>query len=501
MRETFAQLFSNESSPERVRAAEPLGFDRSLWKYLAASGALTMRAPESSGGGGASLLDATIVAEEAGRRLASAPLIEAMIAARVLADCGGAKVEPWLEGLRDGSAVVTLALRDFAAEPGQLVPAGAVADAVVARAGAEVVLATGGASGTAAQNLGASPLAPFVPGETVVLASGDAAIRTFAAALEEWKLLTAAAVAGLAREALEIAARYATERVQFERPIGSFQGIAHPLAESASDVEGARWLVRKAIWAIAHDRAEAAALISTSFVAAARAASQAVARALHTHGGYGLSLEYDIQLYHRRGKAWPLVHGDLEDELLRVADRLWGDATDVALPEPGPVPLDFSLGADADALADEARAFFESHLTPELREHAHFAWEGHHPGLQRKLAEAGLLYPAWPREYGGRERGPYEMAALSRVFHDFGWTRMAISTTGMVAQTVMHFASDALKREVLPRIGAGDAICSMGLTEPECGSDVAAARTRATRDGESWSIDGQKMFTSGANLG
>ncbi|MDH3687091.1 MAG: acyl-CoA dehydrogenase family protein, partial [Myxococcales bacterium] len=269
----------------------------------------------------------------------------------------------------------------------------------------------------------------------------------------------------------------------------------------ASDVEGARWLVRKAIWAIAHGKADAAALVSTSFVSAARAASKAVARALHTHGGYGLSLEYDIQLYHQRGKAWPLVQGDPEDELLRVADRLWCDADDVALPEPGPVSLDFSLGDEAAALADEARAFFESHLTDELREHAHFAWEGHHPGLQRELAEAGLLYPAWPREYGGQERGPYEMAALSRVFHDFGWTRMAISTTGMIAQTVMRFGSDALKREVLPRIGAGDAICSMGLTEPECGSDVAAARTRATRDGEGWRIDGQKMFTSGANLG
>jgi len=460
-----------------------------------------MRAPESAGGGGASLLDAAIVAEEAGRRLASAPLIEAMIAARLLAACGGAIAGPWLEGLRDGSSVVTLALRDFSAEPDQFVPAGAVADAVVARAGGDVVLATGGAGGIAVQNLGSGPLAPFVPGKIVVLASGDEAVRTFAAALEEWKLLTAAAVSGLAREALEIAARYATERVQFDRPIGTFQGIAHPLAESASDIEAARWLTRKAVWAIARGESNAAALVSTSFVWAAQAASKAVARALHTHGGYGLSLEYDIQLYHRRGKAWPLVWGDPEEELLRVADRLWGTENDVALPDRGAVSLDFGLGDEADTLADEATAFFEAHLTDELREHAHFAWEGHHPGLQRELAEAGLLYPAWPREYGGQERGPCEMAALSRVFHDFGWTRMAISTTSMVAQTVMRFGSDALKNEVLPRIGAGDAICSMGLTEPESGSDVAAARTRAIRNDEDWRIDGQKMFTSGANLG
>ena len=460
-----------------------------------------MRAPDAAGGGGASLLDATIVAEEAGRKLASVPLVEALVAARVLGTLGVPETEPWLARLRDGSAVVTLALRDLDREPAQLVPGGAVADATLARAGDAVLLATGRPAGEAPANLGASPLAPLGPAETVVLARGEAALRRFDAALEEWKLLTAAALAGLAREALEIAARYASERIQFDRPIGSFQGIAHPLAESASDVEGARLLVWKTLWALASGRAEAGALLSASFVWAAQAASRAVARALHTHGGYGLSLEYDIQLYHRRGRAWPLVWGDPEDELSEVAARLWDGPADLALPDPGPVPLDFGLGADADALAEDARRFFDANLTDELRAHAHFAWEGHHPAFQRQLAEAGLLYPAWPRAYGGQERSPYEMSALARVFHEYGWTRMAISTTGMIAQTLMEFGNDALKDEVLPRIGAGDAICSMGLTEPESGSDVAAARTRAVRDGDGWRIDGQKMFTSGANLG
>jgi alkylation response protein AidB-like acyl-CoA dehydrogenase len=77
---------------------------------------------------------------------------------------------------------------------------------------------------------------------------------------------------------------------------------------------------------------------------------------------------------------------------------------------------------------------------------------------------------------------------------------MAISTTEMAARTVMRFGDDALKREVLPQIGSGDAICSLGFTEPECGSDVAAARTRAVREGDDWVIDGQKMFTSGADI-
>src|SRR5262249_47712119 len=69
-----------------------------------------------------------------------------------------------------------------------------------------------------------------------------------------------------------------------------------------------------------------------------------------------------------------------------------------------------------------------------------------------------------------------------------------------VGATLIRHASDELKREVLPRILAGEAVFSLGYTEPGSGSDVAAAKTRAARDGDHWVIDGQKMVTSGAHL-
>jgi alkylation response protein AidB-like acyl-CoA dehydrogenase len=508
LRDTFAQLFAVESSPERVRAAEPLGFDAALWKQLGNTGALCMRAPEAAGGGGASLLDAAIVAHEAGRQLASGPLVEAIVAARLLAVCDDAEAAQCLARLRDGSGVVSLALRDLRRAPAQLIPGGAVAQAVVGLAGEDIVLLgprdlAQPTVRPAPANLASSPLAEWRVAECAprVIATGGDARRRFLAGLEEWKLLTAAALVGLAREALEIAGRYACERIQFERPIGSFQGVAHPLADSVADVDGAQLLLWKAIWSIARGRAEAAALVSMSFGWSSLAATRAVARALHTHGGYGLSLEYDIQLYHRRGKAWGLALGDPQEELLVAADRLWGGpGRDAPLPDAGDIPLDFALGDEAAAFAAAARRFFEENLTDALRAHAHFAWEGHHPAFQRQLAQAGLLFPAWPKQYGGQDRSPYEMAALAQVFAEFGWTRFAITTTGMVGQTLMRFATPELAREVLPRIAAGEAICSLGYTEPGSGSDVAAARTRAMRDGDAWIIDGQKMFTSGANL-
>ena len=70
----------------------------------------------------------------------------------------------------------------------------------------------------------------------------------------------------------------------------------------------------------------------------------------------------------------------------------------------------------------------------------------------------------------------------------------------MVGTIIWRYGSDELKRDVLSKIVSGESICSLGYSEPGCGSDVFAAATRATRDGAGWRIDGQKMFTSGANL-
>ena len=93
---------------------------------------------------------------------------------------------------------------------------------------------------------------------------------------------------------------YSNERVQFGKQIGAFQGIAHPLADSATDVDGARLLVWWAIWANATGRPDASAPSAMAWWWAGRAAEPAVLRAVHTFGGYGVSLEYDVQLYFRR---------------------------------------------------------------------------------------------------------------------------------------------------------------------------------------------------------
>jgi len=507
LQRTFAELFAAESTPERVRASEATGFDARLWAHLIGTGAMGICVPQALGGSGAGLLDAAVLAEQAGRWLAPAPLVEAVVSAGLLARLEGEAPRALLAELLAGRCIVTLALHAAADAAVQLVPGGAIADGVLALDGdAIVLLRRPRETAERLPNLGAAPLARWAldaappGGERLTFARGDAARRAYRAAREEWRLLTAAALTGLAQRALEIGATYAASRIQFDRPIGSFQGIAHPFADAATAIAASQLLVRYAIWSIASSQPEAGARIGFAFVAAAESASFATARALHAHGGYGLSLEYDIQLYFRRAKAWALAGGDPRDQLLSAASRLWDEGEAVALPDAGPCVLDFSLGAEADRFAAEVRCFFERELTPELRAKAHFSWDGHDWGMQKRLAKAGLLFPHWPRAYGGREASAFEMVALQEEFHRAAWTTHAVGTTDMVGATLIRFASEELKREVLPRVLAGEAIISLGYTEPSSGSDVAAAQTRAVRDGDHWVIDGQKMFTSGANL-
>src|SRR5579872_1121706 len=105
--EAFTALYARESPPERVRAAEPGGFDKALWERLVEMGVVAMAVDEESGGWGASLLDLSLIAEQQGRWLASAPVIEAQVAARLLARVRAHDV---LERVVAGERLVTLAL-------------------------------------------------------------------------------------------------------------------------------------------------------------------------------------------------------------------------------------------------------------------------------------------------------------------------------------------------------------------------------------------------------
>jgi alkylation response protein AidB-like acyl-CoA dehydrogenase len=501
LRDTFARFLDSESSMLRVRAAQETGgFDRALWQGLAELGTFGMRAPEEAGGLGMGTLDAALVMEEVGRTLATGPIAEAVLAARLLGQLGGD--EALFAGVVDGSKVATLAFRDVAVQPVQWLSGGAHADVVLARKGDDVIAATlGEADRKAEDNLASNGIGEVDLGKAahVVVASGKDAVDAFLGAVEEWKLLTAIALNGLTREAIRLAAAYASERVAFGQPIGTFQAISHPLANLIADVEGGKMLTWRVIHDISAGVEGVAATVPVTLWWNAKTAATAGIQATRTFGGYGLSTEYDIHLYNLRAKAWALILGDPARMLEEAARRTYAGEAAV-LPDVGPVSIDLDLGEAAKELAREVDEFFTRTLTPELKAKAHFSWDGHNPYVHKKLAEAGLLYPELPPEKGGRGASPYASYAAGAVWEKHGWGSHAKSTTMMVAAIMDKFGSPQLRKDILEPVLAGEAITSLGYSEPGSGSDVFAVQTKATRDGDGWRIDGTKMFTSGANL-
>jgi 3-oxochol-4-en-24-oyl-CoA dehydrogenase len=497
MRDMFARFLDENSSMARVRAAAPLGFDAALWKGLAEQGALSIRVPEAAGGLGMGLFEAALLMDEAGRTLVSGPLAEALVASRLLAQAGGQNA--LLENALAGDAVVTLALHDIASVPRQWVAGGAVAQAVIARKGDTMVLVTVPETARKAENnLAKTPMAEL---DLNALECTDLEIATsvFEAAVEEWKLLIAAGLAGLSKESLKLAAAYAGERKQFGQFIGQFQGISHPLADLVCEADGGKLLVWKAIRDIADSSAEACAAISIAAWWNAVAAARCVAQALHTFGGYGLTTDYDIHLFNLRAKAWPLMLGDPALLLEEAGRRLYAGET-ASLPDAGDCPINFDLGEDAEEMTREIDAFFASQVTEEERAQFHYSWEGFVPSVHKKLAEAGLLFPGLPGDLRSKKLSHYAQMAAMDAYEHHGYNNPAANVTQMVALIIHRFGSDELKADVLPKLMNGEAICSLGYSEPGAGSDVFAAQCKATPEGNGWRIDGTKMFTSGANL-
>jgi alkylation response protein AidB-like acyl-CoA dehydrogenase len=163
--------------------------------------------------------------------------------------------------------------------------------------------------------------------------------------------------------------------------------------------------------------------------------------------------------------------------------------------------VDFRLGERSDAFRDEVREFLAEALTPEMHEQIHRTGTNHIPEFSQRLTERGWMAPSWPVEYGGAGRDPMEVQALHEEMSIAAAPLYGIGTTMMIASVILEVGTEEQKREIIPPALAGDIIIVLGFTEPENGSDAAAAATRAIREGDGWRINGQKMFTTNAHIG
>jgi 3-oxocholest-4-en-26-oyl-CoA dehydrogenase alpha subunit len=155
---------------------------------------------------------------------------------------------------------------------------------------------------------------------------------------------------------------------------------------------------------------------------------------------------------------------------------------------------------EQERLRQQLREYFASLMTPELRRGlaqtgGDYGDGRAYRGIVRQLGRDGWLALGWPQEYGGHGGSTLDQlifmdeAAVAGVPVPF----LTINTVG---PTIMRFGTPEQRERYLPRIAAGEIHFSIGYSEPEAGTDLAALRTRAVRDGEGYVINGQKMWTS-----
>src|SRR5579862_9456808 len=166
VKETFERFFAAESTSARVRAAEPVGFDAKLWRSLVDLDVPFLRLSEQAGGTGMSLFDACLIMEQAGRRLASAPLAESIVTLRLLGEVNAELATKWSEKVRRGDTILTLALQPVHKGASQLVPGGACAQAIVTFDGNELAIESPREALKAPATLAGAALGVFEPGSS-----------------------------------------------------------------------------------------------------------------------------------------------------------------------------------------------------------------------------------------------------------------------------------------------------------------------------------------------
>jgi alkylation response protein AidB-like acyl-CoA dehydrogenase len=302
LRDTVAALVTKHANPAAVRAAmeSDKGYDESLWQLLCEQvGAAALVIPEELGGAGGELADAATVLQELGRALVPSPLLGTTLAELALLAAPEPDAET-LQRLAAGSSIGALVL-----DPDYVVN-GDIADVVVAASdspGDQLTRWTRFSVQSVATMDPTRRLARVRPEQTEVIGA-DPGIADTAA------ILLAAEQIGAAERCLELTVEYAKSRVQFGRPIGSFQALKHRMADLYVAVAAARAVVADAC----DDPTPTNA--ATARLAATEALSIVAAEGIQLHGGIAITWEHDMHLYFKR------AHGsarllDSPRELLR----------------------------------------------------------------------------------------------------------------------------------------------------------------------------------------
>ena len=364
MLKNFARDFLEKECPEslvREMEEDEKGYSPELWQKMAQQGWMGLIIPEEYNGTGMNVCELVVLLEEFGRALVPGPFISTVVLGGVPIMEAGTEEQKqqFLPKIASGELIMTLALTEpsakWTADGVQLEAKKAGNEYVVngtklfvqdAHVSDHMIVAarTGGSGEDGITLFIVDSKSPGIKFEVLKTIAADKQCEiTFdnvkvpssnmlGGEGQGWPIIektkdvaTVAACAylvGLSQMDFDVTLNYAKERVQFGRPIGSFQAIQHKLADAVIDVDGSRFITYKAAWSLQQGEPDADLMISMAKAWTSDASRRVVAHGQQIHGGIGFTKEYKIQLYFRRQKWMELMWGDADYHRELVAQKL-----------------------------------------------------------------------------------------------------------------------------------------------------------------------------------
>ena len=511
------------------------GFDRSVWQEIANAGWLGILVSERDGGLGLSLREMAAIAEEIGQKLLPEPLIAgavqlALVLSGVPAGAlrsslleqlvGGELVAgvAWQEGLGQLQAAETLTL--YAQERNGQLELNGFKKFVTPATGAEGWVVTAQLDGqpaliwVTAELPGVSLLAQRgvdgsmmgvltltraqVPAAYVLL-RGAEALSLVDQANDAARLIQAAELLGVMRHALSATLEYLGTRKQFGKLIGSFQALKHRAVDGYIQVE----LSSACLGDVLTQWEQGGALSVLSSRAKARCAHAALLMtrmAIQMHGAMGYTDECDIGLYFKRALSLSSWLGNVQAHRQRFFEQR-SPQLEPEQVEHRAATGEFPNDADWDAMTEAEfrrmlRNFYTRHYPEHMRNVPRRLHWNEIKDWTMLLSKQGWLAPAWPKKFGGMGLSPAKMIAYVEEQEQYGVARAPDMGVVMIGPLLIQRGSHEQQQKFLPKILSGEHIWCQGYSEPGAGSDLAALRTEAVRDGNEFVVNGQKIWTT-----
>jgi alkylation response protein AidB-like acyl-CoA dehydrogenase len=476
---------------------------RGVVSELSALSLTELGAPDGLG-----VRDTLAIFEELGRASCPVPLVGVFIANRLLHGATDAAIRDLVASVGDGKAVPAVALAGFDGDPaagsarvaeGRIFGSMAFVEGVGVASHLLVFTDAPGLAlvrldeagvrvtptpGLAVPPLSAveldAPIAGFVACDADRLAGAAALVR----------LGSAARAHGSARRAFELAVDHAKSRKQFGHVIGEFQAIQHKLADCMTTLDGTQLALYSAACAYDVGNPHWRVFVDAAIAFAGPALRQVLLEVHHTLGAIGFAEEHEVPRHFRSVHADLVRFGGAARARTALADHLLAENR---LPS-----------HDADEQVIEFRRTVREWLATnwtgadrEANRRLPIADRRWSPEFSRKMGAAGWLGLDWPTEFGGQARSAAEQLAFIEEF-EFAEAPADCHTLAetIVGPAIIDFGSEQQQKTFLPAFLRGERPFALHYSEPEAGSDLAALRTAARRDGDEWVISGQKLWST-----